>query len=169
MQPLAGEAVSRLYAELRALAASCLQRERSGHTLQATALVHEAFLRLVDQRQIDWRNRAHVLALAAQSIRRILVDHARGKKSDKRGGRRLRLTLDENLSFLKDSQVDLLDLEEALKRLAELDERQCRVVELRFFGGLRVDEAAGVLGVSPRTVEDDWHMARAWLRRELSA
>ncbi len=156
-----------VYDELRALAESYLKQERPDHTLQATALVHEAYLRLIDQRDVEWQNRAHFFAVAAQAIRRILVDHARGHQRAKRGGDRQRVRLDEDMSLLEGSSLDLLALDEALGRLASLHERQARIVELRFFGGLSLKDMAAFLGVSPRTVDGDWSMARAWLRREL--
>jgi RNA polymerase sigma-70 factor (ECF subfamily) len=163
-------AVNRLmplvYDELRALAESYLQHERPDHTLQATALVHEAYMRLIKQEDVDWQNRAHFFAVAAQAIRRILVDHARGRQSAKRGGGRKRVCLDQNLA-LPECELDLLALDEALQELARLHERQARIVELRFFGGLSLKEVAGYLGLSARTVEGDWHMARAWLRSQL--
>jgi RNA polymerase sigma-70 factor (ECF subfamily) len=156
-----------VYDELRALAESYLMRERANHTLQATALVHEAYLRLVDQRDIRWKNRAHFFAVAAQAIRRILVDHARGHRRAKRGGDRQRVRLDEDVASLEERDLDLLALDEALERLARLHERQARIVELHFFGGLSFKDVAAFLGVSARTVDGDWSMARAWLRREL--
>lgn len=164
-------AVNRLmplvYDELRALAESYLQRERPDHTLQATALVHEAYVRLVRQEDVEWKNRAHFFAVAAQAIRRILVDHARTRQRAKRGGDRQRVRLDEDVALLEERELDLLALDEALGRLATLHERQARIVELRFFGGLGLKEVAEILEVSPRTVDGDWSMARAWLRREL--
>jgi RNA polymerase sigma factor (TIGR02999 family) len=164
-------AVNRLmplvYEELRALAQSYLERERSGHTLQATALVHEAYVRLVDQRDVEWRNRAHFFAVAAQAIRRILVDHARERGRLKRGGRRERVPLDEDLGLEDEQDAELLALDEALTRLAALNQRQAQIVELKYFGGMDRQEVARYLGVSPRTVDGDWSMARAWLRREL--
>jgi RNA polymerase sigma-70 factor (ECF subfamily) len=164
-------AVNRLmplvYDELRALAESYLQHERPDHTLQATALVHEAYMRLIKQENVDWRNRAHFFAVAAQAIRRILVDHARGHQSAKRGGDRKRVGLDQDLA-VPESDVDLLALDEALQELARLHERQARIVELRFFGGLSLKEVAEYLEVSRRTIDGDWHMARAWLRGKLS-
>jgi RNA polymerase sigma factor (TIGR02999 family) len=166
-------AVNRLmplvYDELRALAESYLRRERSGHTLQATALVHEAYVRLIDQRDVEWRNRAHFFAVAAQAIRRILVDHARTHKRAKRGGGYQRVQLDADVAALPETDIDLLALDEALGRLADLHARQAQIVELRFFGGLSLKEVAEYIGVSPRTVDGDWSMARAWLRRELGS
>lgn len=162
-----------VYDELRRLAAIHLARERVNHTLQPTALAHEAYLKLIDQTRAQWKDRAHFLAVAAEAIRRILIDHARTHRAAKRGGGGAgpaahRLTL----SFASDvpeptTDVDLLDVEDALRRLAELSPRQAKVVELRFFAGLDVDETAEALAVSPRTVKGDWRVARAWLQREL--
>ncbi len=157
-----------VYEELRKLAAIHLSRERPDHTLQPTALAHEAYLKLVDQTQAHWKDRAHFLAVAAEAIRRILIDHARGRLASKRGGGGHKLTL----SFASDvpeknTDVDLVELDEALDRLALLNERQAKVVELRFYAGLDVEETAEVLRVSPRTVKGDWRVARAWLQREL--
>jgi len=156
-----------VYNELRALAESYLQQERPDHTLQATALVHEAYVRLIKQEDVEWQNRAHFFGVAAQAIRRILVDHARGHKRAKRGGGRQRVHLDEDVALSGAPDVDLLGLDEAMERLAAFHERAARVVELRFFGGLSREEVAEFLGVSLRTVGDDWRLARAWLRREL--
>lgn len=156
-----------VYDELRALAESYLQRERPDHTLQATALVHEAYVRLVKQEEVEWQNRAHFFAVAARAIRRILVDHARTHQRVKRGGRHQRVQLDDDILVTEGRGLDLLSLDEAMERLAELHERQSRIVELRFFGGLSAKETSAVLGVSARTVDADWSMARAWLRREL--
>lgn len=158
-----GELLPLVYAELRRLAASYLRRERPDHTLQPTALVHEAYLRLVDQTQARWQNRAHFLGVAAQMMRRILVDHARGHRAEKRGGDFQILSLDENIDVSGERAADLVALDEALKRLAELDPQKSRVVELRFFGGLSVEETAEVLGVSAPTVKRQWRMAKAWL------
>jgi RNA polymerase sigma-70 factor, ECF subfamily len=156
-----------VYDELRALAASYLRHERSGHTLQATALVHEAFIRLVQQPDITWQSRAPFFAVAAQAIRRILVEYARQRGRAKRGGLQQRVTMP--LSELPEVApgVDLLALDDALERLAGLHPRQAQIVELRFFGGLTLKEVAQYLDISPRTVDGDWSMARAWLRREL--
>ncbi len=157
-----------VYDELRGLAGHYMQLERPNHTLQPTALVNEAYLKLVDQSRVNWRNRAHFLAVAAEVIRRILVDHARGKAAAKRGGGQRRVPLD--LAEPGDpptGDVDLLALDDALTHLGELSERQLRVVELRFFGGLKVEETAHVLDVSEATVKNDWRVARAWLAREL--
>lgn len=156
-----------VYDELRALAESYLQRERPDHTLQATALVHEAYVRLVKQEEVEWQNRAHFFAVAARAIRRILVDHARTHQRAKRGGRHQRVQLDDDILVTEGRGLDLLSLDEAMERLADLHERQSRIVELRFFGGLSAKETSAVLGVSSRTVDADWSMARAWLRREL--
>ena len=166
-----GDAANRLlplvYDELRALAAGYLRHERADHTLQPTALVHEAYLRMVDQTSVTWQNRSHFFGIAAQAIRRILVDHARARHALKRGGHRLRLTLNEEVAGGADSELDLLAIDDALHKLKELSERQCRIVELRFFSGLSVEEVADLLGVSARTVKGDWRVARAWLKREL--
>jgi RNA polymerase sigma-70 factor (ECF subfamily) len=166
-----GDAPARLmplvYDELRRLARSYLRNERPDHTLQPTALVHEAYLRLVDQSRVEWQNRAHFYAVAAQMMRRILIDHARTHASEKRGGSGKRLSLDEASFLPQERAADLLALDEALKQLAVTDERKSRVVELRFFGGLSVKETAEVLGVHTATVERDWVVAKAWLYREV--
>jgi len=157
-----------LYAELRALAADFLRRERSNHTLQPTALVHEAWIRLSDQVGSPWDNRAQFFAIAAQAMRRILIDHARRRQADKRGVGRQRITLASDITPPLDAaEVDLLALDDALDRLAALDARQAKIVELRFFAGLTVDEVAEAIGVSARTVAGDWRLARAWLSRAL--
>ena len=165
------EAASRLvplvYEELRRIALRHMRRERADHTLQATALVHEAYLKLIDQRSVDWQGRAHFLGVASQAMRRILIDHARGNLRDKRGGGQRAVPLDEALVFSPAQSADLLDLDVALHHLAELDPRQAHIVELRFFGGLSVEEAAAVLGISPKTVKRDWSVAKAWLHGEL--
>ena len=155
-----------LYDELRALAAGYLRGERESHTLQPTALVHEAFLRLVDQRTATWQNRAHFFGIAAQAMRRILADHARRRLAAKRGGGQL-VTLGDDVPLPGGSGADVVRVDEALDRLAAQDERQARVVEMRFFAGLTIEETAEVLGVSPMTVKRDWMVARAWLQREL--
>lgn len=157
-----------VYQELRRLAGQYLRRERVEHTLQATALVHEAYLRLIDQKNVQWQNRAHFYGVAAQMMRRILVDHARRHLSEKRGGRQQKLSLDDALELPEKRHWNLVALDDALTRLAEIDERKCRVVELRFFGGLSVEETAEVLDVAPATVMRDWAMAKAWLLREMS-
>jgi len=163
------ELMSAVYNELRRLAASYMRRERPDHTLQATALVNEAYLKLVNQRTTDWQNRAHFYGVAAQLMRRILVDHARGRLREKRGGGQKMVSLDEPLLADERQAGALLELDEALQRLAQLDPRQSRVVELRFFGGLTVEETAKVMGVSPKTVKRDWAVARAWLYRNIKA
>ena len=160
---------SRVYDELRRLAASALRHERPDHTLQPTALVHEAYLRLVDLPGGAWKDRAHFVALAARAMRRILVDHARGRNATKRGSGQVSSLEELNIPAVDPApQVDLVLLDAALIRLAELDHRQARIVELRFFGGLSVEETAAIVGASPRTVKRDWHLARAWLRREMA-
>ncbi|HTP32488.1 MAG TPA: sigma-70 family RNA polymerase sigma factor [Candidatus Acidoferrales bacterium] len=159
-----------VYGELRRLAAAYLRRERSNHTLQSTALVHEAFLRMVHQQDVQWRNRAHFYGIAAQMIRRILVDYARGQLAEKRGAGAVKLVLDEALAVPQQSpDVDLLSLNDALDRLTELDERQSRVVELRFFAGLSIEETAEVMHLSPASIKREWQTARAWLFREMSS
>jgi RNA polymerase sigma factor (TIGR02999 family) len=163
----AAEVVPFIYGELRRLATHYMAHERPHHTLQTTALVHEAYLRLVDQRQACWRNRAHFYGAAAQVMRRILVDHARARQAEKRGGDAEHLSLDEALTFSDSQSQELVRLDEALARLAKLDPRQSRVIELRFFAGLSVEETAEVMRISPKTVKRDWSVARAWLHREL--
>jgi RNA polymerase sigma-70 factor, ECF subfamily len=155
-----------LYAELRRLAAGYLRRERTGHTLQPTALVHEAYLRLLDQRRLVWHNRAQVLGLAASLMRRILVDHARARARHKRAGMLTRVTFD-GLEVALDRDVDLVALDDALRELVAVDEQLSRVVELRYFGGLTVEEIADVLETSPRSIDRAWATARAWLRRRI--
>jgi RNA polymerase sigma factor (TIGR02999 family) len=160
--------LSIVYSELRRLAASYLRRERPGHTLQPTALVHEAYVRLIDQRQIDWSNRAQFMGLAAVMMRRILVNHARDRIADKRGGgaEHVPLTLaGEGIGAL---EISVLDLHDALNDLAESDPRKAQIVELKFFGGLTTEEIAATLGVSTATIERDWKFARAWLYRAVS-
>jgi RNA polymerase sigma factor (TIGR02999 family) len=159
-----------VYEDLRRQAARCLRRERPDHTLQTTALVHEAYMRLVDQRRVEWQDRAHFFAIAARVMRQVLVDHARRRNADKRGGAEDALPLDEALAVgAEEPPVDLVALDEALGRLEALSARQARVVELRYFGGLSVEETAEVLGVSPATVKNDWAASRAWLRRQLES
>ena len=162
-----------IYPELHRIAERQMRRERAGHTLQPTALVHEAYLKLVDQSHVDWRNRAHFLGVAAQAMRRLLVDHARGRDRDKRGGGATLLELDSAAGeaglAVPGRSVDLLALDQALERLAALDPAQARLVELRFFGGLSVEEAASTLGVSTATAGRDFRSARAFLARELGA
>ena len=157
-----------VYDELHRLAVNYLRRERPDHTLQPTALVHEAFLRLINQREVDWRNRAQFLGVAASLMRRILVNHARDRAAAKRGGERERVSLSLVEVPSGGPEVDVIALEDALERLAALDERKAKVVELRFFGGLSTEEVAEVLGVSRATVEREWSFARAWLFDALS-
>jgi len=157
-----------VYEELRRQAARYLRREQAGHTLQTTGLIHEAYVRLVDQRHVQWQNRAHFFGIAAQMMRRILVDHARTKKRAKRGGSDIKVSLADATVPVKERDLDVVALDEALSRLAQIDEPQSRVVELRFFSGLTVEETAEVMGISPATVKRDWSMAKAWLHRELS-
>jgi RNA polymerase sigma factor (TIGR02999 family) len=156
-----------VYQELRRLAASYLRRERPGQTLQPTALVHEAYLRLMKDKPDRWQNRAHFCAIAAHSMRQILIERARARGALKRGGARPRVTLDEALVAGGERSIDLVALDEALERLAALDPEQGRLVELRFFGGLTVEETADAMGISPATVKRHWTVARAWLAREL--
>ncbi|HZF15363.1 MAG TPA: sigma-70 family RNA polymerase sigma factor [Steroidobacteraceae bacterium] len=181
-----GELMPLVYEELRRLAQAHLRRERSDHTLQRTALANEAFLRLVNQKQIEWQSRGHFLALASTLMRRILVDHARGQKASKRGSGSKAVSLDETaaafaddtgdcrarlgdaLAVAADPAVDLVAIDEALTRFEAIDPRQSRIVELRFFGGLTIEEIAPVLGISEATVKREWAIARAWLRRELA-
>jgi RNA polymerase sigma factor (TIGR02999 family) len=158
-----------VYDELRRQAGRAMRRESDNATLQATALVHEAYLRLVDQRRVQWRNRAHFFGIAAQLMRRILVDHARARLADKRGGGRAQVTLEDADAAAPDRSPDVLALDEALERLAALDPDQARLIELRYFGGLTIEETAEALDVSPTTVKSEWALARAWLRRELGA
>lgn len=158
-----------VYKELRRMADRYLRLEHPGHSLQPTALVHEAYLRLIDQTQVSWQNRAHFFGVAAQMMRRILVDHARTKQRDKRGGAAGTLSLDEVIDVGRSRGADLVSLDEALESLAGIDPRKSRVVEMRFFGGLSVDETAEVLNVSPQTVMRDWKLAKAWLYKELKS
>jgi len=158
-----------VYDELRRLAGAALRRERPSHTLQPTALVHEAFLRLVDVKSSRLQDRGHFIAIAARAMRRVLVDHARSRAAVKRGKAEARLSIDDvDVAAVDATDMDLVALDQALERLAAIDERQARIVELRFFGGLTVEETAVVIGASDRTVKRDWQMARAWLRRELA-
>jgi RNA polymerase sigma-70 factor, ECF subfamily len=157
-----------VYDELHRMARAYMNRQRVGHTLQTTALVNEAYLRLIDSSQVQWQNRAHFFAVSAQLMRRILVDFARAKGNQKRGGSAERVSLERALEFSVDKSADLVALDDALKTLAEMDARQAEVVELRYFGGLNEEEVAEVLKTSARTVRRDWSLARAWLYRELS-
>jgi RNA polymerase sigma-70 factor (ECF subfamily) len=160
--------VALVYEDLRRRAGAYLRRERSDHLLQPTALVNEVYLRLVDHKSVRWENRAQFFGLAARLMRHILVDHARARGAQKRGGAALAVTLEEGALPSPETPVSLVALDEALEVLAELDPRQSRVVELRYFGGLSVEETAEVLGLSPATVKRDWTLARAWLHRELA-
>ena len=158
-----------VYAELHRQAANFLRKERSGHTLQTTALINEAYLKLIDRRGVNWQDRAHFFAVAAQAMRRILVDYARRKHRAKREGDQIKLTLEAaEMISTKERPVDLIALDEALNRLSERDEQQARVVELRYFSGLTLEETAEALHVSRATVARDWETARAWLHRELT-
>ncbi len=166
----AEELLPLVYDELRRLARHYMRRERPGNTLQATALVHEAYVKLVDRSRVSWRGRTHFFAVSARVMRHLLIDHARGDGRQRRGGGWQRVTLNDSLTPAERGldREQLLSLHAALKRLAASSERQARIVELRFFGGLKIDEIAVLLGLSQRTVDRDWHFARAWLRRELS-
>jgi RNA polymerase sigma factor (TIGR02999 family) len=166
-EPAGGLLVEGVYTELRRLALGRLRRERPGHSLSPTALVHEAYLKLIDQRRVRWQNRAHFFAIAARHMRRILVEHARARGAAKRGRGAGAMTLTDCDVRIDAPDVDILALNDALEKLARIDPRQSQLVELRFFGGLTVDEAAAVLGVAPITVKRDWTLARTWLYREL--
>lgn len=159
-----------VYDELHRQAASFLRRERSDHTLQATALINETYLKLIDQRDVNWENRTHFFAIAASLMRRILVDHARSKNREKRGGDAIKLTLNEDVlnSKSEEKSIDLMALDEALTRLEKLDEQQAKIVELRYFSGLTLEGTAEALRISRTTVATDWAMAKAWLHRELT-
>ena len=156
-----------VYDDFRALAKAYLDREPAGHTLQPTALVNEAYLRLVDQTRVNWKGKTHFFAVGATIMRRILVDHARAKRREKRGGGRNRVSLQDDMQISDRVDEDVLSVDDAIERLGKKDARQAKIVELRFFGGLTVAEVAEVLGVSKRTVESEWTMIRAWLRRDL--
>jgi RNA polymerase sigma-70 factor, ECF subfamily len=166
-QAAASRLIPIVYDELRRLAASYMRRERIDHTLQATALVHEAYLKLVEQHSVNWQSRSHFFGVAAQLMRRILIDHARGNSRQKRGGEHKKVSFDEAFVFSEQQADELLAVDDSLNRLAKLDPRQARVVELRFFAGLNVEEAAEVLAVSPKTVKRDWSVAKAWLYADL--
>lgn len=157
-----------VYAELRRVASHYLRRERAGDTLQTTALVHDAYLRLVDQKDVHWENRAHFFSIAAEAMRRILVEHARRHRAAKRGGGACKVSLDEAVGWPEQRAVDLVALDDALTSLTAIDSQKSRIVELRFFGGLTMEEIAQVLGVSLATVERGWHIAKLWLRREIT-
>jgi RNA polymerase sigma factor (TIGR02999 family) len=158
-----------VYSEMRRLAHRHMRRERPGNSLQTSALVNEAYLRLVGQRRVHWKNRAHFFGIAAQMMRRILVDHARSRHYAKRGGSMRQVSFEEALIVSDERTAEVLALDDALKALAKIDERKSRVVELRFFGGLSIEETAEVLDASPGTVMRDWTLAKAWLRREMTA
>lgn len=162
------ELMSVVYQELHRLAHHYMKRESPGHTLQTSALVNEAFLKLVDQRDVHWQNRAHFFGIAAQMMRRILVDYARSRRYAKRGGGAHEMSLDEALTVSDERSAEVVALDETLERLAEFDPRKGQIVELRFFGGLSIEETAEVLAVSPGTVMRDWTLAKAWLRREMT-
>ena len=157
-----------IYAEFRQLASRALSRERPNHTLQSTALAHELYLKLIDQKRAQWRDREHFFAMASQIIRRILVDHARRLHAQRRGGLDTRITLDEALAPQQDRDFNLVVLDNALEALSQIDSQQARIIELRFFGGLSIEATGRILGVSPSTVNREWNLARAWLYRELS-
>jgi len=161
------ELIPLVYDELRRIAARFMKQERPDHTLQATAVVHEAYLKLVKQQNVNWQSKAHFLAVAASVMRRVLLDYARSHGREKRGGAHADLPLDEALVFCRQRSDELIELDQALSRLAEVDQRQNQVVELRYYGGLTVEETAAVLGVSPKTVKREWSVARAWLHREI--
>ena len=157
-----------VYKELHRLAHRHLGRERAGHTLQTTALVHEAYMRLIDQEEVHWQNRAHFFAIAAQTMRRILVEYARARHYAKRGGGAQQVSLDEAMVVSKERVAEVVALDDALQSLAKFDQRKSQMVELRFFGGLSIEETAEVLGVSPGTVMRDWTLAKTWLQREIT-
>lgn len=161
--------MSLVYEELHRLAHRYMKRESPGHTLQTSALVNEAFVRLVDQTNVQWQSRAHFFGIAAQMMRRILVDYARSRNYAKRGGGAQQISLDEGLTVSEGRSAEVVGVHEALEQLAEFNPRKSQIVELRFFGGLSIEETAGVLGVSPGTVMRDWTLAKAWLRREISS
>ena len=156
-----------IYSELRQVAEKYLNQERPGHTLQPTALVHEAYIRLVEQTHPEWKSRAHFFAVASQVMRQVLVDHARSKSAAKRGSGCVTLTFDEAIALPQTSQVDVVALDDALSSLSSMDPRQAQIVDLRFFGGLSIEDTAQVLGISPATVNREWSTARMWLQREL--
>jgi RNA polymerase sigma factor (TIGR02999 family) len=158
-----------VYEQLHRLAHQYMNRERPGHTLQTSALVNEAFVRLVDQRNVRWQNRSHFFAIAAQMMRRVLVDYARSRQSEKRGGNAVQVSLNEELIVSDEQNDEVVALDEALKTLATLDQRKCQIVELRFFAGLSIEETAEVLGVSSGTIMREWTLAKAWLRKEIKS
>lgn len=169
-QEVAGQLVPLIYAELRRIAGAQMGRERPGHTLQATAVVHEAYMRLAGEQDIPWQNRAHFFAIAAKTMRRVLLDYARQRHAGKRGGEGARkVEIDAELLIGDDRLEDVIALDELLGRLTEMDPQQGRIVELRFFAGLNVEETAEVMGISPRTVKREWRLAKAWFQLELAA
>lgn len=168
-QEVVNQILPHIYDELRRLAGSYLRRERSDHTLQPTALVHEAYMKLIDQRQVRWQNRAHFFGIAAQVMRRILMDHARKHKAEKRGGEADKLPLEDEILIVATNRSDqLMALDEALNSLAEMDPQKAKIVELRYFGGLSIEETAEVMGVSVPTINRQWRTAKAWLYGQLS-
>jgi RNA polymerase sigma-70 factor (ECF subfamily) len=166
-QEAADKLIPVVYEELKRLARDYMRRENPSHTLQTTALVHEAYLKLVRQKDVNWQGRAHFIGVAAQLMRRILIDYAKGRLREKRGGEQVVVPLNEALTFSPERSEELLKVDEALQRLSKLDTRQSRIVELRFFGGLSIEETAEFLGISPKTVKRDWTVAKAWLGSEL--
>jgi RNA polymerase sigma-70 factor (ECF subfamily) len=169
-QEAANQLVPLIYGELRRMAGALLRKERSGHTLQATALVHEAYLRIAGGEPAQWENRAHFFAIAAHTMRRVLLDYARRRRTGKRGGPGAqKVDIDAELLIAEDALEQVIAIDEVLERLAQIDPRQARLIELRFFAGLNVEEAAGVMGVSAITIKREWRSAKAWLHRELSS
>ena len=167
-QEAANQLIPLIYKELRQMAGACMRGERPGHTLQATALVNEAYMRMVGSRPVEWQNRAHFFAIAAHTMREVLLDYARRSRAAKRGGADARqVDLDEAFPIASDKLEEVIAIDEALERLAQIDPRQSRIVELRFFAGLNVEEAAEVMGVSPKTIKREWRSAKAWLHREM--
>ncbi len=166
-KPALDELMPVVYDELHRLAQHYLSRERAGHTLQTTALVHEAYLRLIDQKSVNWQNRAQFFGIAAQMMRRILINHARERNAQKRQGYATKISLDDAVGLFEKRELDLVALDEALNELATLDPQQTQIVELRFFGGLTIEEVAEVVGISPATTKREWDSAKLWLRRRL--
>ena len=167
-QEAANQLIPLIYKELRQMAGACMRGERPGHTLQATALVNEAYMRMVGSRPVEWQNRAHFFAIAAHTMREVLLDYARRSRAAKRGGADARqVDLDEQFPIASDKLEEVIAIDEALERLALIDPRQSRIVELRFFAGLNVEEAAEVMGVSPKTIKREWRSTKAWLHREM--
>jgi len=168
-QAAADKLMPLVYEELRRLAHQYMNKERPGHTLQTSALVNEAYLRLIDQKQVHWQNRAHFFGIAAQLMRRILVDYARSRRYQKRGGEAQQVELNEAMIVSRERAADVIALDDALKSLAEFDARKSQIVELRFFGGLSIEETAQALAISPGTVMRDWTLAKTWLRKEITS